>query len=46
MNEAYCIKDNIQNSLAIADDEGGNALIYTTGIQGFGLYIVKNCWII
>ncbi|GAA0124074.1 SMI1/KNR4 family protein [Clostridium butanoliproducens] len=40
MNEAYSIQDNIPNSLAIADDEGGNALIYTTGDQGFGIYII------
>lgn len=40
MNDAYSIQENIQNSLAIADDEGGNALIYTTGKQGFGLYII------
>lgn len=40
MNDAYRIQDNIPNSLAIADDEGGNALIYTTGDQGFGLYVI------
>lgn len=40
MNEAYSIQDNIPNSLAIADDEGGNALIYTTGARGFGLYVI------
>lgn len=40
MNEAYSIQDNIPNSLAIADDEGGNALIYTTGDQGFGIYVI------
>lgn len=40
MNEAYSIQDNIPNSLAIADDEGGNALIYATGDQGFGIYLI------
>lgn len=40
MNEAYSIQDNIPNSLAIADDEGGNTLIYTTGDQGFGIYVI------
>lgn len=40
MNDAYSIQDNIPNSLAIADDEGGNALIYTTGNQGFGIYVI------
>lgn len=40
MNEAYSIQDNIPNSLAIADDESGNALIYTTGEQGFGIYVI------
>ena len=40
MNEAYNIQKNIPLSLAIADDEGGNALLYTTGKKGFGLYII------
>ena len=40
MNDAYSIQDNIPNSLAIADDEGGNALIYTTGDKGFGIYVI------
>lgn len=40
MNDAYSIQDNIPNSLAIADDEGGNALIYTTGEKGFGIYVI------
>lgn len=40
MNEAYDIQEYIPNSLAIADDEGGNALIYATGPNGFGLYII------
>lgn len=40
MNEAYEIQKHIPNSLAIADDEGDNALIYATGTNGFGLYII------
>lgn len=39
MNEAYNIQDFIPNSLAVGDDEGGSALIYLTGKDGFGLYI-------
>ena len=39
MNETYEIQKYIPNSLAIADDEGGNALIYATGAKGFALYI-------
>lgn len=41
MNEAYKIQKDIPNSLAIGDDEGGNALIYAVGEKGFGLYIVS-----
>lgn len=40
MNDEYAIQESIPNSLAIADDEGGNALIYTTGEKGFGLYVI------
>lgn len=40
MNDAYHIQENIPNSLAIADDKGGNALIYTRGDNGFGLYVI------
>lgn len=40
MNEAYNIQENVPDSLAIADDEGGNALIYATGEKGFGLYVI------
>ncbi|MCT4647881.1 MAG: SMI1/KNR4 family protein [Carboxylicivirga sp.] len=40
MNEIHYIQNFIPNSLAIADDEEGNALIYTTGNKGFGLYII------
>ena len=40
MNEAYHIQKYIPQSLAIGDDEGGNALIYATGHEGFGVYAV------
>ncbi|MGG0386289.1 SMI1/KNR4 family protein [Priestia filamentosa] len=40
MNEGYKIQEYIPNSLAIGDDEGGEAIIYATGHKGFGLYIV------
>lgn len=40
MNDAYKIQDNIPSSLAIADDEEGNVLIYATKKDKFGLYIV------
>ena len=40
MNEAYFIQKYIPNSLAIGDDEGGNALIYAEGKNGFGVYAV------
>jgi len=40
MNDAYNIQVNIANSLAIADDEGGNALIYTTGWKRFWIYVI------
>lgn len=39
MNEAYNIQTYMPNSLAIGDDEGGRALMYVTGNEGFGLYI-------
>lgn len=39
MNESYNIQTYIPNSLAIGDDEGGRALMYITGNEGFGLYI-------
>ncbi|MFX0049189.1 MAG: SMI1/KNR4 family protein [Candidatus Hermodarchaeota archaeon] len=38
LNEAYNIQLDFPNSLAIGDDEGGKALLYMTGSQGFGLY--------
>lgn len=40
MNDAYNIQKYIPSSLAIADDEGGSALLYANGQNGFGLYIV------
>lgn len=40
MNSAYLIQKYIPFSLAIGDDEGGNAIIYATGKRGFGLYLV------
>lgn len=40
MNKAYHIQKYIPQSLAIGDDEGGNALIYATGCEGFGVYAV------
>ncbi|WP_324824207.1 SMI1/KNR4 family protein [Sinanaerobacter sp. ZZT-01] len=40
MNESYEIQENIPSSLAIADDEGGNALLYLNGNHGFGLYLI------
>jgi len=39
MNESYNIQNFIPNSLAIGDDEGGNALLYMTGNNGFGIYL-------
>lgn len=40
MNSAYYIQKYIPDSLAIGDDEGGNALLYAYGEKGFGVYIV------
>lgn len=40
MNEAYYIQKYIPNSLAIGDDEDGNAIIYADGKNGFGVYAV------
>lgn len=40
MNESYNIQTYIPESLAFADDEGGNTLIYTVGQKGFGIYLV------
>ncbi|MGD6875806.1 SMI1/KNR4 family protein [Bacillus infantis] len=38
MNEAYEVQKYLPNSLAIGDDEGGGALIYLEGNDGFGVY--------
>jgi len=38
MNEAYEIQKYLPNSIAIGDDEGGGALIYLQGKDGFGIY--------
>ncbi|GKV56652.1 hypothetical protein NCCP2222_25990 [Sporosarcina sp. NCCP-2222] len=38
MNEAYEVHKYLPNSLAIGDDEGGGALIYIQGKDGFGIY--------
>ena len=40
MNEVYFIQKNIPSSLAIGDDEEGNAILYVKGKNGFGLYAV------
>ena len=40
MNEAYFIQKYIPSSLAIGDDEDGNAIIYAEGKNGFGVYAV------
>jgi len=41
MNTVHRIQKYIPLSLAIADDEGENILIYATGNKGFGLYVVE-----
>lgn len=40
MNEVYFIQKYIPSSLAIGDDEEGNAILYAKGKNGFGLYAV------
>ena len=40
MNKAYFIQKYIPNSLAIGDDEEGNAIMYAKGENGFGIYLV------
>ena len=40
MNEAYYIQKYIPCSLAIGDDEDGNAIMYAEGKQGFGVYAI------
>lgn len=41
MNDSYKIQKYIPNSLAIADDECCNVLLYANGKEGFGLYMVS-----
>lgn len=40
MNNAYMFQDTIPNSFAFGDDEGGCSLIYLSGEEGFGVYII------
>ena len=40
MNKAYSIQRYISHSLAIGDDEDGNAILYAKGKNGFGIYAV------
>lgn len=40
MNNAYHIQKYIPNSLAIGDDECGNAVLYANGNNGWGVYMV------
>lgn len=40
MNEVYYIQKYIPRSLAIGDDEDGNAIMYADGKSGFGVYVV------
>lgn len=41
MNEAYFVQKYLPKSLAIGDDEGGGALLYLFGKEGFGLYLCR-----
>jgi len=41
MNEAYEVQKYLPNSIAIGDDEGGDALIYLQGKDGFGIYYTR-----
>ncbi|WP_027621922.1 SMI1/KNR4 family protein [Acetivibrio clariflavus] len=41
MNEVYFVQKYLPKSLAIGDDEGGGALIYLHGKEGFGLYLCR-----
>lgn len=41
MNEVYNIQEYIPASMAIGDDERGNALLYAIGSNGFGIYLVS-----
>ena len=38
-NEGLDLED-LPNSLVIGDNEGGRAIVYTTGPEGFGVYLV------
>lgn len=40
MNKEYFIQKYIPSSLAIGDDEDGNAILYAQGKEGFGVYVV------
>ncbi|WFV01402.1 SMI1/KNR4 family protein [Escherichia fergusonii] len=40
LNDAYHIQKYIPNPLAICDNEGGKAILYASGKDGFGLYQV------
>jgi hypothetical protein len=41
MNEVYYVQKYLPKSLAIGDDEGGGALIYLEGNDGFGVYLCR-----
>lgn len=41
MNEAYFVQKYLPKSLAIGDDEGGGALVYLDGKNGFGVYLCR-----
>lgn len=41
MNEAYEIQQNIPNSLAIGDNEGGSAIVYLPQVENPGLYRIS-----
>lgn len=41
MNAAYSVQKYIPNSLAIGDDKCCNVILYASGHEGFGLYMVS-----
>ncbi|MBC2582759.1 SMI1/KNR4 family protein [Clostridium sp. DJ247] len=41
LNDAYYVQKYLPNSLAIGDDEGGGALVYLNGKDGFGIYMCR-----
>ena len=41
MNAAYSVQKYIPNSLAIGDDECCNVILYASGHEGFGVYMVS-----